>query len=534
MGQQDFFQRYQQLQVYVRWSEDDVARIATLREIIRPHFSKLIDDFYATIGKHAAARRVIVGGDLQIRALKKSLRQWLDELFSGQYDESYVRNRSAIGRRHVEIGLDQVYTNAAISRLRSGMSGLIQAELADRPKQVVTAILTLDKLLDLDLSIIENAYESEHVHRQQVAERARMAGVLHQERAFSEGLWEQAPAIVLVLDVDARIIRYNSYLQQLSGVPFDEVKGRDWFEVFVLPEDRQNMRTVFQKTLQREDVSGTVSGILTRAGRNRSISWSHRALTDVKGETVAVLAVGQDITELDDAQRRALQSERLAAIGQMSTGLAHEGRNALQRIQACAEMLELEVDGNDEAMDLVRRIKLAQDHMHRLFDEVRGYAAPVTLDRSEVELAGVWREAWELLQQQLAGRQAELIDLATTADRWFWGDHFRLVQLFRILLENALAACQDPVRITIDCRSTLLGQHEALQVSVCDNGPGVRPDQRELVFQPFYTTKTKGTGLGLAIAQRIVEAHQGVIEVGERDGEGAEILVTLPLVEDES
>ncbi len=132
------------------------------------------------------------------------------------------------------------------------------------------------------------------------------------------------------------------------------------------------------------------------------------------GRTVAMLAVGQDITELNQAQQRALQAERLAGIGQMITGLAHESRNALQRIQACAEMLELEVEGNGEALDLVHRIKLAQDHMHRLFDEVRGYAAPVNLDRSTCQLGSVWREAWELLLPQWEGRIAEMID----ADGW--------------------------------------------------------------------------------------------------------------------
>ena len=126
---------------------------------------------------------------------------------------------------------------------------------------------------------------------------------------------------------------------------------------------------MFEETF-RSDTSATVSSLLTESGRERRISWSNKSLKNMAGRTVAMLSVGQDITELNQAQQRALQAERLAGIGQMSTGLAHESRNALQRIQACAEMLELEVEGNGAALDLVRRIKLAQDHMHRLFDEV--------------------------------------------------------------------------------------------------------------------------------------------------------------------
>ncbi len=262
-------------------------------------------------------------------------------------------------------------------------------------------------------------------------------------------------------------------------------------------------------------------------GRERKISWTNKTMKTLQGRATAVLAVGQDITDLNQAQQRALQAERLAAIGQMSTGLAHESRNALQRIQACAEMLELEVDGNAEAMDLVRRVKLAQDHMHRLFDEVRGYAAPITLDRQDCQLGGVWREAWELLLTQRKKRQATLVERTAGTNLAYFGDHFRLVQVFRILLENSLAACADPVEIEIAACPTSLAGKRAIRVAVRDNGPGLNQEQRERIFEPFYTTKTKGTGLGMAIAQRIVEAHDGRIAVGADRGRGTEIVVTL-------
>ena len=204
-------------------------------------------------------------------------------------------------------------------------------------------------------------------------------------------------------------------MQELTGVLQQEVKGKSWFDTFIPQREQERLREVFQETVERSETSRMVSSIMTHAGRERRISWSSRTLKDVEGKTVAVLSVGQDITDLNQAQQRALQTERLAGIGQMSTGLAHESRNALQRIQACAEMLELVVEGNGEALDLVRRIKLAQDHMHRLFDEVRGYAAPVNLDCSDCNLGGVWREAWEILLPQWEGRIAELVE--DTADR---------------------------------------------------------------------------------------------------------------------
>ena len=131
---------------------------------------------------------------------------------------------------------------------------------------------------------------------------------------------------------------------------------------------------------------------------------------------------------------------------------------------------------------------------------------------------------------QWEGRIVELVENTQGVQLAFFGDHFRLLQVFRILLENALAACRDPVRIEIVCRPAVRAGAEAIRIAVHDNGPGLNREQREHIFEPFYTTKTKGTGLGMAIAQRIVEAHDGSISVGDCSRHGAEIVVVLPHV----
>ncbi len=105
-------------------------------------------------------------------------------------------------------------------------------------------------------------------------------------------------------------------------------------------------------------------------------------------------------------------------------------------------------------------------------------------------------------------------------------DPFQLKQVFRNLLENALAAGGDAPRIEVRCTGTKDGAQEVVHISVRDNGPGFAPEQRSRLFEPFYTTKLRGTGLGLAICKRIVEAHGGRIEAGE--GPGAEVIIVLP------
>ncbi|HEV3168449.1 MAG TPA: HAMP domain-containing sensor histidine kinase [Isosphaeraceae bacterium] len=158
---------------------------------------------------------------------------------------------------------------------------------------------------------------------------------------------------------------------------------------------------------------------------------------------------------------------------------------------------------------------------------VRNYAAPIRLERLSCELPSLWRLAWADLEPARARREAELREDVGCSGLRCVADPHRLAQVFRILLENALCACPDPVEIAVRCPPCELEGRPAVRVAVRDNGPGLGPHERERVFEPFYTTNTKGTGLGLAIARRIVEAHGGRIEAG-CPGTGAEFVITLP------
>jgi hypothetical protein len=528
MQSEALLSRYCDLQQYVDWQAEDAARVIAAGKLIEPHIDELIDDFYDEILRHPDAAQVITGGDQQIERLKQSLRGWVRDLFAARYDADYVMRRWRVGLKHVEIGLHQVYTNAALARLRGHMLRVLLAEWTNSSEELSRNVSALNKAIDLDLAIIEDAYESEHIAREQRAERQRMERVVHREREFSEGLIERAQAIVLILDVEGRVVRFNPYTEFLLGYKLPEVHGRDWFETFLPAEEQQRLRALFSSMLDGADATSAVNPVIGKDGRRHEISWSNKALKDQEGRTTGVLAIGQDIGELKEAQQRALQAERLAAIGQMVTGLAHESRNALQRIQANAEMLELEVEQNDEALELVRRIQNAQEHLHRLFDEVRGYAAPVKLDLLECRISETWREAWEILTRLRAGRETQLIENVDAPSLTLHADRFRLVQVFRNLLENSLAACDDPVEISIDVSAATLGGRRALRVIVRDNGPGIPPEARGHIFQPFFTTKTKGTGLGMSIAQRIIEAHGGTIALVDADSPGAAVEILLP------
>jgi two-component system, NtrC family, sensor kinase len=169
------FKRYQELQQYVGWTEDDAQRVHRLAPIVCEHFGPLIEDFYVAIQQNSTTMKVITGGAAQIARLKGTLLQWIDELFSGKYDEAYVLRRWKVGLKHVEIGLDQVYTNTALSRLRNGLLKLLERD-ASCHEPDLAARRSLNKLLDLDLAIIEYSYQTERERRQQRIERLATIG----------------------------------------------------------------------------------------------------------------------------------------------------------------------------------------------------------------------------------------------------------------------------------------------------------------------------------------------------------------------
>jgi PAS domain S-box-containing protein len=359
-----------------------------------------------------------------------------------------------------------------------------------------------------------------------VAERRRLTLAKERSEAAFRTLVEAAPCSIMILRPDHTLAYFNRLAEELTGHAAEEVLGRDALPLLWPEEARSAAAEALRRVLAGTRLRGAEMPLLCRDGSQRWMIWNAQRLPDYEGGP-AVLAVGQDITGLKESQERALQAERLAAIGQMMAGLAHESGNALARSQACLEMLELEVQDRPEALDLLGRIQKAQNHLQQLYDEVRGYAAPLKLEREPAPVDMAWRQAWSNLAVRRQGRDARLLEDCAGVDLRCLIDPFRLEQVFRNILENALAACRDPVEVTVSAAEDALAGQPALRVAVRDNGPGLGPEQRKRIFEPFYTTKTKGTGLGMAIAKRIVEAHGGRIAVGPA-AHGAEIILLLP------
>ncbi len=671
------YHRFLDLKSYIGWSERDDACSKLLGELLLPYSDLILDDFYEEIQKHPASARVITGGDQQIRRLKKSLGLWLADTLQSNHDEDYVARRWRIGYRHVEIGLDQMYVNAAFTRVRSCLTRVLCRAEGVPIEQRISLHDSLQKRLDLDLAIMVDAYHSEHQSRQVPVDQARLnqqkllallskealagaslgaisdqavayllqafqsdfcefmilepdthqlilrsasgweseplwaavgndsepmfqeiarargcvetddwqlsskpamtcltreravsslqvavrtedevyglLGVHHrQRRAFQSSdhdflysianllanaihrsrienqrmqnarqlrrLVDRLPAgAVYVVDGGLQI---NSAVESMTGYSGEELKTLEAWEQLVLEETGVD---------QSEVISPLDGQTVHRQLKIRRADGRERLISQVKFQSGAdEVWLLHDVTDEADRDRRRLQSERLAAIGQMITGLAHESRNALQRVQACTEMLELELEDNPQAMSLLTRSQQALDDLQQLYDEVRNYASPLSLVKEDCRVELLLRNAWDQLEQDRKSRQADLQVTIEPADLEVSVDKFRLIQVFRNFFENSLAASEDPVQIEVQVRSMPVGDAPGYEFTIRDNGPGLTREIADQIFEPFFTTKPKGSGLGMAIASRIITAHQGDLEARVGPGTGAEFRIFLP------
>ncbi|HFB98592.1 MAG TPA: PAS domain S-box protein, partial [Bryobacterales bacterium] len=363
-------EQYRSLQRFAGWEAAlDVQRLQHVGDLLRSDLESFVDRFYEQLLRHPATA-VYLRDRRLVERLRGALGQWLRELFSGSYGESYLASRRRAGLRHAAMDVPQSYVTIAIGNLRSMMTRrLIEKWPAGSSTESLWEhIDALHRLIDLDQAVIESAHEEAVAEEEKDAVRARLEGVLHKERELSEGLLENARVLVLVLDTRGRVVRFNRFTEDVTGYRLEQVKGRCWFERFLPEEEHAAAQRELEELLRGADASETTQTIVTTDGSRRVIRWASKVLRDPDGAPVGVLAVGHDITQLQESQERALQAERLAAIGRTSTGLAHESRNALQRIQASSEVLELEVEDNPRALEHVRRIQKAGQHMGRLLE----------------------------------------------------------------------------------------------------------------------------------------------------------------------
>jgi two-component system sensor histidine kinase PilS (NtrC family) len=333
------------------------------------------------------------------------------------------------------------------------------------------------------------------------------------------------PSGIVTFDLEGRIVSCNPAAERILGLPARELHDRHW------------QASPFQRARQLEGFfaapGATFEGhpeeleIRRRDGRAVLVGIALRPLTGAEGRLLGLVGVFQDLTERRRIEARLAQADRLAAVGRLAAGLAHEVRNPLAAISGSIQLIKEEgVAARPQLLDIVLR---EAERLKLVTGQFLDFARPPAARETACDLGQVLRETVSLLERARDGGEAVSISLDTDGGREpVVADPDQLKQVFWNLGLNALQAMPGGGRLTIAVRRDVRADGgEWTAVEFTDTGAGVPPPELERIFEPFYTTKRGGTGLGLAIARKIVHALGGRIEVANGERSGATFRVLL-------
>lgn len=470
------------------------------------------DDRFRQVVEASPAGVLIVDGDGRIRLVNNRIEAWFgysrNEL-TGQAVEMLVPDSI----RPVHVGLrDQYFRAPEVRQLGSGRN------LSGRRKDGTE--------FPCDISL--HPLKTDHgvqimVHVVDTTERLRLEAERRQQE-FNRRLRfmvDNLPAGAV--SVSGESIQVNRATEELTGYPRAALPTLGvWFST-LFGMKAAEIQAAHLRDREENFPRTELWEMIRRDGQTRWVE--RRAFRDEHDEVWLLY----DVTDRMRAQQQVVQAERLSAIGEMMTALAHESRNALQRAQACLEMMELDLEDRPELLNLARRSQAAVDELQRLYEEVSGYASPLALDRHEADLQMLSDQVWVNLKGARVGKSIEFHQEASEEASRAEVDPHRFGQVLRNIFENAISVLPSSGgKISVTYSREESERHVRLRVAVRDNGPGLNGEQRVRIFEPFYTTKSRGTGLGMPIAQRIMQAHGGEIALGEVET-GTEILLFLPL-----
>ncbi len=359
-----------------------------------------------------------------------------------------------------------------------------------------------------------------------ITDRVNAQSELRAERDFVSAILDTAPSLIMVLNADGEMVRFNRSCEELSGVSLHEVAGRPIWELpFLLDSDRAGIRENIPRLAAARAPVKLDRVWIDKNGGRHVIAWTVMALRGQSGVTSYLIGIGSDVTMARELER--LKSQFISMV-------SHELRTPLTSIRASMQLLIAEeMTGNDDADRLVRVALSNADRLIRIVNDI--------LDMSKIEAGEMMVTPRRALLQPIIEDSVKSIEaLARDAGVTIvqspgdvaevMADPDRTIQILVNLLSNAVKHAPSGSSVEV----TVTHKHGLAAVAVCDHGPGIPAHKVDFIFEPFTqldgsdTRRIAGTGLGLTIARALAGKQGGGIRVDSREGEGATFTLTLP------
>jgi PAS domain S-box-containing protein len=430
---------------------------------------------------------------------------------------------AAIGARRIARPVRQLADGVA-AIARGELSQRIESSRSDELGRLAVAFNEMAAQLSQQRAELETTHAA---LRQRFVELSDLKSYTdHILRSFVSGL--------LTLDLDGRVVTLNPAAESLMGSAPGALAGRPMTEAFHhLPE----LRDLLLETLRTRVGVGPVPIGLGRAdGQSVPVELTTAPLRGAEGQALGVVAVLRDLTPVRQLEEQLRRSDRLAALGTLAAGLAHEIKNPLTSIMTFSRHVARRFDDERFRQRFQSVVPRELERINAIVDGLLRLARPARLALAPVHLPPLLEQTLELYAHQIEARRIRVRREWSVGVPPVPGDAEHLYQAFLNLVANAIDAMEGEEGGTLTIRLGWPGAGapagappDRLVVEVGDTGSGIKPEETSNVFNPFFTTKPGGTGLGLAIAHKIIEDHGGTVAFRTAPGDGTVFTVALPL-----
>jgi PAS domain S-box-containing protein len=359
----------------------------------------------------------------------------------------------------------------------------------------------------------------------------RLSAEASEREQYIRSVLESLSEGVLALAPDGRIVAWNQALERRYGVAASEVLGRSFFGYFP-GAAREGWAESLQRLLRGEIEEFSLQGVEHETLRKGRVVLNLKGgLVRRQGRPAGAVMLVEDISERVGLQRAAEQSEKLAALGTLAAGLAHELNNPIGVISSRIELMMLEADPASLPSWIRDDLEVLHRHAQRVARIVQGLLSFARMSggsQGPVSLNEVVDETLLLIEQQIAKEGIVLRRRLASELPAIAGDATALQQVLMNLVINARDAMAHGGEIVVET-GVAPDRDGHVRLVVRDTGPGIPPDVLPRIFDPFFTTKPRGTGLGLSISYGIVRDHRGTVDVESRPGEGTTFILAFPV-----
>jgi two-component system sensor histidine kinase HydH len=343
-------------------------------------------------------------------------------------------------------------------------------------------------------------------------------------KAFSDNVVENVPIGLIALDDQGRIAAFNHTAEAVLQRSLKEVMGKD--AGLILPAElyAELKFLEIQNRMVEKEINCTVGN-----GKIVPLELGASVLEDENKTFLGYVILFKDLTEVRSLRREIERSRRLASVGSLAAGVAHEIRNPLSSIKGFATYFKERYEHVPEDRETAGIMIQEVDRLNRVVSQLLEFARPVKVSPLPTSLPHLIDDSVKLIQQQAQEKQITVRKTVTSQVAEVFVDQDRINQVLLNLYLNAIESMDagGELKVQISYRN----EEKDIEIQVSDTGGGIQKDDQTKIFDPYYTTKSSGTGLGLAIAHNIVEAMGGTIKVESQPGEGTTFKLVLPIHE---